>query len=49
MLVAGPPDLQQLALVVLFIPATSTNTLPALCGGYPLQLGDQSSCFCIVL
>ena len=30
MLVPGPPDLQQLALVVFFIPATSANTLPAL-------------------
>ena len=30
MLVPGPPDLQQLALVVFFIPATSTNTHPAL-------------------
>ena len=27
---AGFPDLQQLALVVFFIPATSANTLPAL-------------------
>ena len=32
----GSPDLQQLALVV-FIPATSANTLPATVGGYPLQ------------
>ena len=30
MLVPGPPDLQQLALVVFFIPATSANTHPAL-------------------
>ena len=30
MLVPGPPDLQQLVLVVFFIPATSANTLPAL-------------------
>ena len=27
---AGPPDLQQLVLMVFFIPATSANTLPAL-------------------
>ena len=30
MLVPGPPNLQQLVLVVFFIPATSANTLPAL-------------------
>ena len=30
MLVPGPPDLQQLALVVFSIPATSANTHPAL-------------------
>ena len=30
MLVPGPPDFQQLVLVVFFIPATSANTLPAL-------------------
>ena len=30
MLVPGHPDLQQLALVVFFIPATSANTLPTL-------------------
>ena len=30
MMVPGHPDLQQNALVVLFIPATSTNTLSAL-------------------
>ena len=30
MLVPSPPDLQQLALVMFFIPATSANTLPTL-------------------